>query len=76
MSNKSFDIKRTMSIDDYAYVKGIHKDLVNLRNVEDKGKKNKLNDWQVMDFIQLGLTTILHYLFCDNYSLHIFVLLN
>ena len=28
MSNKSFDINRTMSIDDYAYVKGISKELV------------------------------------------------
>jgi len=55
MSNNSFDIKRTMSIDDYAYVKGISKDLV--RKLIERRKI----DWVKLDgekYIYLTLATI------------------
>jgi hypothetical protein len=55
MSNKSFDIKRTMSIDDYAYVKGIHKDLV-----IELIKKKKINSVKLNGerYVYLTLATI------------------
>jgi len=55
MSNKSFDIKRTMSIDDYAYVKGIHKDLVIEWINKKKINSVKLNGEK---YIYLTLATI------------------
>ena len=55
MSNKSFDIKRTMSIDDYAYVKGISKDLVKKLIKKKKVDSVKLNGER---YIYLTLATI------------------
>ena len=55
MSNKSFDIKRTMSIEDYAYVKGIHKDLVIEWINKKKINSVKLNGEK---YVYLTLATI------------------
>jgi hypothetical protein len=55
MSNKSIDIKRTMSIDDYAYVKGISKDLVKELIKKKKVDSVKLNGDK---YIYLTLATI------------------
>jgi hypothetical protein len=55
MSNKSIDINRTMSIDDYAYVKGLSKELVKKLIAENK------IDWVKIDgeeYVYLTLATI------------------
>ena len=55
MSNKSIDIKRTMSIADYAYVKGFSKELVEELIKEKKIDSVILNG---MRYIYLTLATI------------------
>jgi hypothetical protein len=53
----------------------IQSTMANLQYYLNNSKKNKLNDWQVIEFKQLGLITLLQQ-FCNSYSLYIFVQLN
>lgn len=53
----------------------LHSTDFNLTNILLIANNNKLNDWQVIEFKQLGLITLLQQ-FCNSYSLYIFVQLN
>jgi hypothetical protein len=53
----------------------LHSIDLNLTNILLIANNNKHNDWQVIEFKQLGLITLLQQ-FCNSYSLYIFVQLN